>query len=152
MEVFARVVGSVDPAAAELSRSAAGGLRDVEATPSNAVAAMLGLADAHELRHRAEALCRQWLCSSAEEDDLGGLLLADIQVVFERCALVFDHGILSYPFVETRLGLYIADPAGCTFRGDCGRSATTASSPCWTARQTTITMAITYLTHPPIPV
>ena len=89
----------------------------MEAIPSNAVATMLGLADAHDLRRRAEASCWQWLRSSAEEGGLGGLSPADIQMVFERCALVFDHGILSYPFVETRLGLYVADPAGVYFRG-----------------------------------
>jgi len=89
----------------------------VEAILSNAVAAMIRLADAHHLRRRAEASCQQWLRSSAEEGGLGRLSPADIQVVFERCALVFDHGILSYPFVETRLGLYVDDPSGVYFRG-----------------------------------
>ena len=37
--------------------------------------------------------------------------------MFERCALAFDHGVLSYPFVETRLGLYVSDPFGVYFRG-----------------------------------
>ncbi|WP_145241100.1 hypothetical protein [Urbifossiella limnaea] len=40
-----------------------------------------------------------------------------VQAVFERSALVFDHGELSHPFVETRLGLYVPDPAGGWFRG-----------------------------------
>ncbi|OWK42418.1 hypothetical protein [Fimbriiglobus ruber] len=83
----------------------------------NAVAAMLTLADAHDLRRRAEASCHEWLRSSAEEGDLSELALADTQIVFERCALVFDHGILSYPFVETRLGLYVPDATGVYFRG-----------------------------------
>jgi hypothetical protein len=73
---------------------------------------MLALADRHDLRQRAEALCRQWLSSAAECAPL-----TDIQIVFERCAIVFDHGILSYPFVETRLGLYVADLTGVYFRG-----------------------------------
>lgn len=89
----------------------------METIPSNTVAAMLELANAQDLRQRAEASCRQWLRLSANGGDLGGLSLADIQMVFERCALVFDHGILSYPFVETRLGLYVADPTGMYFRG-----------------------------------
>ena len=89
----------------------------METTPGDAVAAMLGLADAHNLRRRAEESCREWLRSSAEEGDLGELSLSDIQVVFERCALVFDHGVLVYPFVETRLGLYVPDPSGVCFRG-----------------------------------
>jgi hypothetical protein len=101
--------------------SLAEGLRAVEEVPRDAgadtVAAMLALADAHDLRRRAEASCRQWLCLSAEEGDLGRLSLADIQVVFERCALVFDHGIRSDPFVETRLGLFVSDPTGLYFRG-----------------------------------
>ncbi len=47
----------------------------------------------------------------------GGQSIADSGVVFERCALVFDHGVLGYPFVETRLGFYVADPSGLYFRG-----------------------------------
>jgi hypothetical protein len=89
----------------------------VEAIPNNAIAEMLDLANVHNLRQRAEASCQQWLRSSAQEGDLGELSLAEIQVVFERCALVFDHGILNYPFVETQLGLYVADPTGVYFRG-----------------------------------
>lgn len=77
---------------------------------AEAVAVMLALADAHDLRRRAEASCRECLRSADAEGDLAGLAPADLQVVFERAALVFDHGILSHPFVETRLGLYVADP------------------------------------------
>ena len=89
----------------------------MEAITSNAVAALLGLADAHDLRQRANASCRRWLRASAAEGDLGVLSSADIQVVFERCSLVFDHGILGYPVLETRLGLYVVDPSGLYFRG-----------------------------------
>ena len=87
--------------------------------PNNcdAVAAMLALAERHDLRQRAEASCRQWLHSAQAEGDLDRSSLADIQLIFERCALVFDHGSLSYPFVETRLGLYVADPTEVYFRG-----------------------------------
>jgi len=110
-------LGTFPAGRVSLGRSAAEGFRGVEATPNGVVAAMLGLAEAQDLRRRAEAACRQWLRTADEEGDLGGLSPGDIQVVFERCALVFDHGVLSYPFVETRLGMYVADPSGVYFRG-----------------------------------
>jgi hypothetical protein len=81
------------------------------------IAAMLALAEAHDLRRRAEENCRKWLRTAAEEGDLGSRTVEEIRLVFERCALVFDHGVLSYPFVETRLGLYLDDPGGVRFRG-----------------------------------
>lgn len=37
----------------------------------------------------------------------GELPVNDVQIVFERTALVFEHGILNYPFVETQFGLYV---------------------------------------------
>jgi hypothetical protein len=84
---------------------------------ADAVAAMRALADRHDLRRRAEASCRECLRSAAAEGDLAGLAPEDIQAVFERVALVFDHGVLSHPFVETRFGLYVADPVAGWFRG-----------------------------------
>lgn len=85
--------------------------------PRDTIAALGALANAHDLRLRAEELCQQWLRSSAEAGDLGRRSPTDVQVVFERCALVFDHGVLSYPFVETRFGLYVPDPSGIYFCG-----------------------------------
>lgn len=84
---------------------------------AEAVAAMLGLAATHDLRRRAEASCRECIRAASEEGDLGGLSPADLQIVFRRCVLAFDHGILSYPFVETALDLCVADPTGVYFRG-----------------------------------
>jgi hypothetical protein len=81
------------------------------------VAAMLSLATTHNLRQRAEESCRTCLRIAAEEGDLGDRSPEDIELVFERCALVFDHGVLSYPFIETRIGLYVPDPTGVYFRG-----------------------------------
>jgi len=78
---------------------------------------MLAHAEAHGLRRRAEETCREWLRSTFEEGDLPGLSPEDVRIEFERCALVFDHGILSYPFVETKLGMYVTDPTGVFFRG-----------------------------------
>jgi hypothetical protein len=86
-------------------------------TSEGVVAALRNLAQAQGLRRRAEETCREWLRTAAEEGDLGELALEKIELHFERCALVFDHGILSYPFVETRLGLYVPDPNGVYFRG-----------------------------------
>ncbi len=77
---------------------------------ANAVALMRSFATTHDLRREAELCCRQSLRSAAEEGDLDGLSPEHVQVVFERCSLVFDHGELSYPFVETRFGLYVPDP------------------------------------------
>jgi hypothetical protein len=88
-----------------------------QASGEAAVAAMLALAEAHDLRRRAEETCRKWLQTAAEEGDLGSRTVEEVRVVFERCALVFDHGVLSYPFLETRLGLYLDDPDGAWFRG-----------------------------------
>jgi hypothetical protein len=84
---------------------------------ANAVAAMRRLADAQELRAQAEAACRECIRTASEEGDLGGLSPADIQVVFRRCVLAFDHGILSYPFIETAFDLCVADPTGGYFGG-----------------------------------
>jgi len=84
---------------------------------TDSVAAMLILADRHELRSRAEASCRECVLSAAAEGDLAGLILEDVQAIFDWSALVFDHGILSHPFVETRFGMYVADPVGHWFRG-----------------------------------
>jgi hypothetical protein len=89
----------------------------VTPTGADAVAAMLVLAATHELRQRAEAGCRAWLAGAAEDGELGGRTPEEIEVVFERCALVFDHGVLSYPFIETRFGLYFSDSTGVVFRG-----------------------------------
>jgi hypothetical protein len=77
---------------------------------ADVVAAMRVFATAHDLRRSAELSCRQSLRSAAEEGDLAGLSPETVQLVFERCALVFDHGELDYPFVETRFGLYVPDP------------------------------------------
>jgi hypothetical protein len=82
-----------------------------------AVAAMLALAGRYDLRQRSEESCRESLQSVAEDGELGSLRPADIQVVFERCALVFDHAIVGHPFIETRYGLYVPDSAGVYSRG-----------------------------------
>lgn len=86
-------------------------------TGADAVAAIRALADRYDLRQRAALSCHECLRSAAADGDLGGLALEDVQAVYERSALVFDHDILGRPFLETRFGLYVADPAAGRFRG-----------------------------------
>jgi hypothetical protein len=74
---------------------------------TGAVAAMRALADRHDLQGRAETSCRECLRTASADGDLDGLAAEKIRVVYERSALVFDHGVLGHPFVETRLGLYV---------------------------------------------
>jgi hypothetical protein len=80
------------------------------------VAAMLALARDQDLPRRAEETCWVWLRSAFEEGSLAGLSPADVRVEFERSALIFDHGLLNYPFVETGLGLDVTDSTGAYFR------------------------------------
>ena len=81
------------------------------------VSELLALAESQNLRRRADEMCKVWLRSANEEGELCGWSIEEIELHFERCSLVFEHGILSYPFVETRLGLYVADTTGVFFRG-----------------------------------
>ena len=75
------------------------------------------LAATHDLRRRAEEGCRQWLTTwAAEEGGLDGLSIDEIEVHFEKCYLAFEHGVLSYPFIETRFGLFVRDSRQIYFR------------------------------------
>jgi predicted thioredoxin/glutaredoxin len=49
-------------------------------------------------------------------DILGRWKINDIQLHFDKQSLVFKHGILSYPYVDIQIGLYVADPKGFYFR------------------------------------
>ena len=80
--------------------------------PEQLVAALRALANAQQLRQQAEDSCRTWMKNCAADGDMEGWSPDEIELHFERCALVFDHGILSYPFIETKLGLYVRDPGG----------------------------------------
>ncbi len=82
------------------------------------VAALLALAASQDLRARAEAGCREWFrYALADGDDLRGWSVEEIELHFHKTALTFDHGILDYPFIDTRLGLYVRDLSGVHFRG-----------------------------------
>jgi hypothetical protein len=49
-------------------------------------------------------------------DVLRGHKLSDIQLHFDKQSLVFKHDILSYPYVEIQIGLYVADATGVYLR------------------------------------
>jgi uncharacterized protein YggL (DUF469 family) len=56
-----------------------------------------------------------------EEEELGivplnGYSIDEIQLHFEKASLVYKHGILDYPFIDTQIGLYVDAPAGIYFR------------------------------------
>ena len=82
------------------------------------VAALLALAASQDLRARAEAGCRESIRSTlADGDDLRGWSVEEIEMHFQRSSLTFDHGILNYPYIDTRLGLYVRDLSGVHFLG-----------------------------------
>jgi|GEM_PF-4256664 len=70
-----------------------------------------------QVHEQSLAACRTALINCAEEDrevgeiPLKGWKLEDIQLRFARHALIFEHHTLPYPFIETRIVLYIYDPA-----------------------------------------
>lgn len=82
------------------------------------VAALAALASQQNLRSQAVEGCDKWLRAGAEEgaDGLGGWAAEEIVPRFASCSLVFEHGILDYPFIETRLELYVQDDSGVCFR------------------------------------
>lgn len=75
-------------------------------------------AEQQQLRERAVASCRVALASCAHDDEsigelpLRGWPIDQIQLHFERHAFIFSHARLSYPYVDTRIGLYVADVSG----------------------------------------
>ena len=49
-------------------------------------------------------------------DIICGWKLSEIKLEFDYQSLVFKHGILSYPYIDTQIGLYIDRPESCYFR------------------------------------
>lgn len=80
------------------------------------------LAESQRLVERALESCSESLRNCAEDDreagveSLSGFQQSEIQMKFDRHALVFAHSILSYPFVETRIGLYVSAKSQDWFR------------------------------------
>jgi hypothetical protein len=49
-------------------------------------------------------------------DIIRGWKLSEVKLELDHQSLIFKHGILSYPFVLTQIGLYIEKPKSCYFR------------------------------------
>ena len=78
------------------------------------VTAAADLASTQNLRDQAFEGCGMWLRDGAESgsDGLNGWAIEEIEPHFASCSLVFDHGLLDYPFVDTRLTLHVRDASG----------------------------------------
>ncbi|MCB9753885.1 MAG: hypothetical protein H6713_28415 [Myxococcales bacterium] len=78
------------------------------------VAPLRARARAQHLLARARAGCEAALISCAADDvavgepALGGFAREELELVLRRQALVFNHGLLSYPFVTTELSIVVA--------------------------------------------
>lgn len=84
------------------------------ASPEKLVADLTALVSRQSLRGRAFEGCSKWL-HDPENDGPGGLsgrAAGEILPRFKSSSLVFDHGLLSHPFVETRLDLCVRDTSG----------------------------------------
>ena len=81
-------------------------------TIEEAVAALAALSTEQGLRERALALGREVLETTAADErqldlpQLAGWSPEEIELRFERCALVFRHASIEYPFVDTQIGLF----------------------------------------------
>jgi hypothetical protein len=82
----------------------------------NAVRALRLASQRHDLMRRATESCRAFLLDSATEGrlppDKGGWNIDAIEMRFKSQSLVFAHGLLSYPFMETMFDLYVRDQSG----------------------------------------
>jgi hypothetical protein len=85
---------------------------------SDLISSLQAWAAQHNLVEEALAACRQSLINCAAEDievdepPLNGWPIDDLLLRFRRHALIFQHGLLSYPFVETSIAICIADTTG----------------------------------------
>jgi len=67
------------------------------------------LAESQRLERRALEACDTALAALAAEDGhLSGFDRSEVILRVARQALVFEHALLSYPFVEVQVGLYVA--------------------------------------------
>ncbi len=85
------------------------------ASAAEMVTALASLAATQNLRGRAFEGCSKWL-NDAAGGGLGGWAVGEIVPHFKSCSLVFDHGLLAYPFVETRLELCVREASGIFLR------------------------------------
>ncbi len=60
------------------------------------------------------------LQNTMQEDEKLGLIgrwkLSEIQLIFDKQSLVFKNDVLSYPYVDTQIGLYVAADSKVWFR------------------------------------
>jgi hypothetical protein len=76
----------------------------------------------HKLIEVALEYCREALKNYVQEEKelgivpLDGYSIDEIQLHFEKMSLVYKHGILDYPSIDTQIGLYVDAPAGIYFR------------------------------------
>jgi hypothetical protein len=80
----------------------------------------------HNIIENTFKTCLVHLQNAAAEDakifntsanTFNGWRLSEIKLEFENQSLIFKHGILTYPFIATQIGLYIEEPKSCYFRG-----------------------------------
>jgi hypothetical protein len=87
-----------------------------------AVQVFADLAGEQGLRDCAVAACREALLNCAVEErelglqELGGWSIEEIELHFDKCSVVFSHGVLNHPYIDTQIGLYIKDDGGVVFR------------------------------------
>jgi hypothetical protein len=72
---------------------------------SELVSAAATWAAQYNLRARAFDGCSKWLLDG--DNGLDGWTAEDIQPEFASCSLIFEHQLLGYPFMETRLNLFV---------------------------------------------
>ncbi|MEM8641725.1 MAG: hypothetical protein AAGG51_23345 [Cyanobacteria bacterium P01_G01_bin.54] len=86
------------------------------------VTTLKGLADQQALKMNALQSCHQALKQCILDDrevgekELGGWLLDEIKLHFDKISLVFEHDILKYPYTDTKIGLYVDDPTSVYLR------------------------------------
>jgi hypothetical protein len=75
-----------------------------------------GLLEKQKLIEYAMENCKTWLIASLKEDEEMGLVplkgwkLDQIKMVFDKQSLVFKHSLLTYPYIDTQIGLYVDTP------------------------------------------
>ena len=78
------------------------------------VATLNSLASTQNLSERAMEGCKESIrnCQSEGQSCINGWTLAEIEPHFASCSLVFAHGLLNHPFVDTKLQLGVRDQSG----------------------------------------
>ncbi|NEO87518.1 MAG: hypothetical protein F6J87_25140 [Spirulina sp. SIO3F2] len=86
------------------------------------ITALKGLANQQSLKETALKFCqeglRQCILDDVEmgEPPLNGWSLDEIKLRCDHISLVFEHDILDYPYIETKINLYVDDPTDFYFK------------------------------------